>query len=132
MRVNVNVYLPDDLARRAKEAKLPFSRLLREAVSIELERRKDVTETLQMSYETYLDLADGDGHRYQGKLTGRQIAMEGKIRVFVTDDERVLLYDGDVLGYRLIEDPVVDLRFLNRGAYVVAMQMLGLSPIVDL
>jgi post-segregation antitoxin (ccd killing protein) len=37
--MNINAYLPDELGRRAKEAGLNLSGLLREAVVAELERR---------------------------------------------------------------------------------------------
>jgi hypothetical protein len=132
MRMNINVYLPNELAERAKAADLPFSRLLRAAVRGELERRTEMSNTLQNSYESFIDLEDENGRRYQGKIVGKLIASDSKRRVYLTNDERVLVYEADELRYWEAKNPVADLRLLEGRAYFDAMHGIGESPIVEL
>lgn len=45
--MNVNVYLPDELGKRAKEAKLPLSRMLQKAIKRELDDLTTYREALE-------------------------------------------------------------------------------------
>jgi len=133
--VDITVYLPDEIGARAKEADLPFSRLLRAAVEEELNRREAVVETLTDSSEyEVLNLEDNEGRLYTGRLVGTMIA-EGRNDVFVylTDDERVLVHDNRHSKVHEIEDEEAELReWLEEEQYVEAMNALGLQPVVDL
>jgi hypothetical protein len=40
--MDITVYLPDELGRAAKEAELPLSQLLRDAVAAQLDRRPEI------------------------------------------------------------------------------------------
>jgi len=42
--MNITVYLPDDIGKQAKEAGLPFSRLLRKAVESELAKLAEIDQ----------------------------------------------------------------------------------------
>ena len=133
--MDVTVYLQDELGARAKG--LPrgtLSRLLRDALTDELERRDAMAKTLT-EVETYeLELEDGDGHRYKGRVTGKQIAgwEDDRWEVFLTVDERVILYDARELRYDELNDPAADLSDLPNAVYIEAMQALGEKPVIDL
>ena len=56
----------------------------------------------------------------------------------VTEDERVIVYDGKRSQYWIVEDPEVDLRGwlegggLGPAVYSDAMLALGLRPVIDI
>jgi hypothetical protein len=133
--MNINVYLPDDLGRRAKEAELPLSRLLQAAVADELERRHAMAGTLSETQTYEVDVENDDGKIYTGRITGTRIAEDYRndTQVFATDDDRVIVYDGEKRRHYVIDDPAQDLRgWLAEDTYVAAMSSLGLKPIIDL
>jgi hypothetical protein len=134
--VDFTVYLPDEIGQRAKE--LPrgtLSQLFRQAVIDELKRRNAVSETLNKG-ETYeVPLMDDEGNHYEGRITGKEIAYEPlrDISVYLTDDKRVIVHDGDNLQYRIIDDPVDQLRgWLPPALYADALYALGEKPVVHL
>jgi hypothetical protein len=133
--MNVNLYLPDDLGKRAKDAELPLSRLLQVAVTTELGRRAAVSKTLAEPQTFELTLEDHDGHIYTGRVTGACIAesRHGEVSVFLTDDERVIVYEDDRRQYHVIDD-VHNLRdwLTDDAAYCDALEALGETPIVDI
>jgi hypothetical protein len=133
--MNINLYLPDDVGQRAKDEQLPFSQLLREAVLNELERRETMKATLKApeTYEVYIENDDGRG--FTGRITGASIAYDDRseVEVFLTADERVLVYDGTKSRYYELVEPVEDLRnWLPKAAYADAVTALGQKPIIDL
>src|SRR5262245_28047518 len=136
--MNVNVYLPDDLGKRAKRADLAFSQLLRDAVTAELERREAMASTLTDDPQTFeLELEDKDGFTYKGRITGKLITSEerGGLDVYLTEDERVILYYGERLDYWELDDPEYELRDeLEMGTYREACAALGIKPniVVDI
>ena len=92
--MNVNLYLPDDLGARAKEAELPLSHLLQGAVVDELERRAMISNTLTEPQTFELQLEDEEGRSYTGRITGSLIATgRGDVELYLLDDERVIGYD---------------------------------------
>ncbi len=148
--VNITVYLPDELGAKAKAAELPLSRLLRAAVEDELERRDTVEKTLSETQTYELEVLDEEDRPYTGRLKGKIIASddtrtpvacedpgfmarERRSTVYMTDDERVIVYDEDDGKIWPQEDPEEDLRsWLGPGAYAEAMHALGLKPVIDL
>lgn len=131
--MDITVYLPDEIGRRAKAAELPLSRMLRDAVIQELERQDAVTKTLTDPQTFELDLEDRDGNAYTGRITGAKIADDRDVTIYLTDDERVIAYEADKGRYDVVDDPESDLANWLRGdAYLEAMNALGLKPIVDL
>lgn len=95
----------------------------------------DTLET-QKLYE--LELQDGDGREYIGRITGTLIAYDGdaQVQVFLTDDERVIAYDEDKREHYELEqwDLVEGLRNLLRSdeAYAEALHALGEKPVRDI
>lgn len=132
--MDVTIYLPDEIGTWAKENKLKLSRLLRDAVTAERERRRIMAETLSdvETHEVFLE--DKDGRTYTGRITGRLIADDpGDIEVYLTVDERVLVYDGGRSEYWVLNNPVEQLRgWLTDAAYFEAITALGETPVVDL
>jgi post-segregation antitoxin (ccd killing protein) len=125
--MNVNVYLPDDLGKRAKDADIPFSQLLRDAVVTELERREAMAQTLTKTETIQLELEDRDGNAYTGRFTGTIIDGNDTSSIYLTDDERVIFYDSNKLEYWIIEDPETDLE-----GWPNALSALGIKPVIDI
>ena len=131
--MDITVYLPDEIGKRAKKAGLNLSGLLRTAVTEELEMIEARAETLNDPRTFDVGLEDEEGHFYIGRVTGALIAQDGDTQVFLTEDERVLLYDYDNSKCRPIDDPESALRdALGDGAYFEAMIALGETPVIDL
>jgi hypothetical protein len=136
--VDVTVYLPDELGKKAKQAEINLSRTLRDAVTEELDRRKTMANTLQASEVHELELEDQDGRSYTGRITGALIASGGRdleYEVFLAQDGRVILHDSDRHQYEELQDPEEDLagwRESSPGAYADAMRALGIRPVIDL
>jgi hypothetical protein len=138
--MNINVYLPDDLGKQAKDAELPLSRLLREAVKDELERKAMITKALAEPQTFELRLEDGDGRAFTGRITGTLIATgHDEVELYLTDSKRVIGYDPNRLKYwELGQEHTVpfeeELRdFLgDDSAYIDAIHALGEKPVIDL
>jgi hypothetical protein len=134
--VDITVYLPDEIGAQAKAADLNLSRMLRDAVTDELDRRTTVETTLDGAHEIKFELVDDEGGSYIGRITGRIIAddsdRERGVCVYLTDDERIIAhseYDGKYWQ----PDNAEDLRpHLSAGAYVDACKALGVDAVVDL
>jgi len=126
--MNLNAYLPDDLGKRAKDANLPFSQLLRDAVVRELERREAMAQSLTKSRTVELELTDKKGYSYTGRFVGTLIDSDDLGReVYLTEDERVIFYDGDKEDYGIVEDAEAELR-----DWPEALSALGIKPVVDI
>jgi hypothetical protein len=137
--MNFNVYLPDELGVRVKEAKaaglLRPSEVFREAIEAALQRRTMMSTTLEdpETYEVYVE--DADGRSYTGRITGVSIASDDRtdVEIFLTTDERVIAYDGGKSTYFVLDDPVEQLRgWLPASLYAQAVEALGETPIIDL
>ena len=52
--------------------------------------------TLEETQVHEVGIEDEEGRNYKGRITGTQIAYEerGEVSVFLTEDERVIVYDG--------------------------------------
>jgi hypothetical protein len=134
--VDITVYLPDELGKRAKANDLNLSRMLRDAVTNDLARRDAVKDALS-STETYeLDLIDREGRGYTGRIKGKLIAGAPGVSVYLTDDERVIVHDEDRSEYHELEDhPAEYLRNWfprDPGAYAEACEALGVKAVIDL
>jgi hypothetical protein len=132
--MDITVYLPDELGQRAKTAELNLSRLLRDAVTDELERRAAVSSTLKDAQEYLLDLEDDEGRSYVGRLTGVRLSAAGEFGgVYLADDQRVLLHDSERGRLWEIDYPETELRdHLDDDDYIDAMNALGHKPIIDI
>ena len=131
--MDITVYLPDELGGKAKEAELPFSRLLRGAVEEELERQATMKLTLKNAGPCELHLEDEEGRPYVGQFVGTSVVEDRDVQVFVTEDERVLLYDASKMQVHEIDDAQEELRdWLWDPAYAEAGHALGFPVIVEL
>jgi hypothetical protein len=136
--MNLKVYLPDAIGEQAKAAGLNLSRLLRDAVSDELERRTAMSETLTKQQVHEVEIVEDEGS-YTGRITGTRIGNyvvrggKGLLAVYVTDDERVIVYDTERCKYWQVDDPQQELSDeLAPADYADAMKVLGLKAIIDL
>jgi hypothetical protein len=132
--MDITVYLPDEIGERAKAAGLNLSRLLRDAAQTELERRAVIATTLGQATEHLLDLEDEGGTPYTGRITGTVIARDDSGTVYLTTDERVILYDFDKLEHWEIDFdfPEVSVEDQLGDLYVEVMRALGKNPVIDL
>lgn len=130
--MDITVYLPDEIGARAKEAGLNLSGLLRAAVVEELERSDTVAQTLSEPQVYEVDLVDDEGRLYTGRITGAQLAEDDRREVFLTEDERLLFYDGRKLAYWEVDDPEDLEDQLSPGAWAEVCHALGITPTVDL
>jgi post-segregation antitoxin (ccd killing protein) len=131
--VDITIYLPDDIAQRAKKQNVNLSRLLRDAL-VEKFRVEDImAETLEGASEIKLKLENENGRMYTGRITGKMIASGNRVEVYLTEDERVIVYDFDNLKY-WVEDWETDLEALigDRDVYVEAMDALGREVTIDI
>jgi post-segregation antitoxin (ccd killing protein) len=122
------VCLPDDLGKQAKDANIPFSQLLRDAVADEMKRRATMAKALTDSKVIKLELIDENGNPYTGRFTGTLIASDDKwYEVYLTDDERVIFYDSKAAEYSIVDDPEKELS-----DWPDALEALGIKPVVDI
>jgi hypothetical protein len=132
--MDIKTYLPDALGERAKERGLNLSRLLRDAVTKELETMDTMEKTLTGLREIEIEVQSRDGD-YIGRFVGREIAYSDReeVAVFLTEDQRVILYHSGNRDYRVLENPVQDLRDqLTPELYADAMRALGERPVIDI
>jgi post-segregation antitoxin (ccd killing protein) len=154
--VDITVYLPDEIGQRAKAEELKLSRMLREAVERELDRRDHMTRLLEdgepQVYEVHIHSTEGraqDGLMISGRITGRRIAGDGeRVSVYLTTDRRVLVHDESTASYERIDDPPAELvpkltAWLadelrmdgdptNAETLYEACEALGVQPVIDL
>jgi hypothetical protein len=93
-----------------------------------------VSATLEEAEEQTLLLEDSDGREYRGRFIGTLICEEqgdGTL-VYLTDDERVIVYEPGRSRYWEVQDPEHDLEFLNQTGYFDALSALGITPTVDI
>lgn len=132
--MDFNVYLPDALGERVKrEQGLNMSRIFRDAITHELDRRQAMSNTLGHMSTIELRLETKDGAAYIGRFDGVPIAEDRNVSVYLADDERVILYDEKKGKHWVLDNPVDELREeLGDEAYLDAMGALGETAVVDL
>ena len=137
--MNHNVYLPDDVSERAKEAGLNLSGMLRATIVEELERRTAVSEALAETQEYSIEgLEDDEGRPYTGLVVGKEIAISERTGsvVYLTDDERVIIHDAEdrkIHQFEDHEDLLTAARESRDGEmYADAARALGLTPVINL
>jgi uncharacterized protein YmfQ (DUF2313 family) len=126
--VDITIYLPDELGQWAKAEGLNLSRMLRDAITNEQHRRDAVNKTLDNVKVHELPLEDGR----VGRLTGKLIADDGRWTVYLTEDERVLVYDQRAERVDEVQNPQEELRGLDGEAYAAVADAFGFRAIVDL
>lgn len=141
--MNITVYLPDELGHRAKEAELPFSRLLRDAVTEELQRvaeLKHLEETNEAEFRTYsLKVSESDGDLWIARIQAKRIVATDGLDIFHTDKDDIVIYGCHSRAFQIYNahDKEHISAFLKKIApsddeYVQVAKKLGLIRIVDL
>ena len=75
---------------------------------------------------------EGENGRYTGRITGREIDCVDSVSVYLTDDERVIVYDANPMSVEKYESTDEALLDLEPGTFVAAYKALGVQPVVDL
>src|SRR5205809_5294372 len=121
--MDITIYLPDELGKWAKESDLPLSRMLRDAVEAERDRRKAVDSTLAEAATFDLDVEDRDGNSYTARIHGALIAGPeySPIEVYLGKDEKVYVYDQSKLYEDVSREDLRDWIGSDRAAYSEAM-----------
>jgi len=141
--MNITVYLPDELGHRAKDAELPFSRLLRDAVTEELQRvaeLKRLEETSEAEVRTYtLKVPEKNGDDWLARIRAKRIVATDGLDVFHTDKDDIVIYGCHSGAFQIYNshDKENISSFLKKIApsadeYVHVAKSLGLIRIVDL
>lgn len=137
--MKVSVYLPDEMGQKAKDLGLPFSQLLRRAVEYEMQEFCFTQAALNEGggvAEYKLDLVDGDGNSYVGKLTGKLVWQIDEIAVYLTEDVRIIVYNKGERRYTEIDDVEEAQAFFENAVpkadFVVLMNKLGGRAEVEL
>lgn len=130
--MDITVYLPDELGERAKEADLPFSRLLRSAVQRELAHRSAAQDMEGDMDRRELEVEDSTGP-VTYRVTAATVARSGNAEVLLHPTGSVYVYDSSKLTLRELENPVEELRGMLDGSdYRKACEALGVRPVIDL
>lgn len=124
--MKINAYLPDDIGKQAKDAELPLSGMLRQAVQDELLRREAVAHLTQAFRVFELDLENDIG-RYTGRLTGVQLDEN----VYFTDDERLIYHDQNKV-IEITNEDNIGCYFSDADIYQIAMGKIGKRAVIGL
>lgn len=130
---DTTVYLPETMKEWAKANKVNLSRVLREALGQLRREEQEMESTLKGAKLVKLAIED-QGRTYIVRFTGVLLAENrAGAQVYLTDDERVVIYEPDHQRYHEVEDAEAELGdWLESDAYVDTMNSLGISPEVDL
>jgi len=133
VRKDTTVYLPDTMKDWAKANKVNMSRLLRDAIEQLRREEQEVESTLKGAKPVKLGIQDG-ARTYTLRFTGVLLAENrAGSEVYLTDDERIVIYEPEHERYHEVDDAEEELRdWLEPDTYVDAMNSLGISPEVDL
>jgi hypothetical protein len=129
--VDITVYLPDEIARRAKDKDFNLSRMLRNAVELRLREERAMATTLESATEIRLDLEDGT----IGRFTGKKIAEGHDVEVYLSEAGKVVVYESDKQRHHVVMVPEDDLASWlphDPEEYAAAMRAVGLTPVIDL
>jgi len=139
--MDINVYLPDELGARAKEAGVKFSALLRDAVTDELARREAIERARDGMTEQNIDLDDYSGNPLRLRFTGKSVGGDSGVEVYLTDAGKVVVVleedyltfeDVDLFSEWVAEPTRDNLGRSAEEALRVALAELGGRRVVDL
>jgi hypothetical protein len=133
--VDITVYLPDEVAQRAKAQNVNLSRVLRDALTTQFAEEDAVKATLEQASMVTLELRTDEGRAYRGRMEATLIGEDA-----ATDTAIYLRRSGEVIAYReedrqfrTVADPASELvAVLPTNDYIAAMDALGIVPEVDL
>jgi hypothetical protein len=145
---DVTVSLSPELRQRAKDEGINLSRTLRGALENELDRIDAMNNALTdvQAYLVEMDTSDGEEKVvYTGRITGKLIAGDAQLGIYLTSDKRVLGYQGPSFSEdktaicKRLDEPAEDLaanvgHWLRWSSVSVldACAALGVRAVIDL
>ncbi len=133
--MDITVYLPDDVAQRAKAGNVNLSRVLRDALTAQFTEEDAVKATLDEAGTVTLELRTDDGRAYRGRMQAALLgeSPEKATAVYLRRTGEVVAYRAEERSLRPVDDPASELfAVLPTDRYFAAMDALGLVPEVDL
>jgi hypothetical protein len=143
--MDITIYLPDEIGQWAKDKGLGLSRMLRDAVIEEQDRRQAIADSQDGMTETIIDTTNRYGEPGERlRFTGKEISgYPGCVTVYLTEAGQVLMVDSDYERYETFPgreefDDWVNAYNRDSGGQANervlsdALTALGLSVIVDI
>jgi hypothetical protein len=133
--VDITVYLPDDVAQRAKARSINLSRVLRDALTAQFSEEDAVEATLGQAASVTLELRTDDGRAYRGRMEAALLgeSAHAETAVYLRRTGEVVAYRAEDRSLRTVADPASELfAVLPTDRYFAAMDALGLVPEIDL
>lgn len=133
--MDITVYLPDEVAQRAKAQNVNLSRVLRDALTAQFAEEDAVSATLEKARTVTLELKTEEGRDYRGRMKATLIGKDvvGGTDVYLRQGGEVITYRSEDRRFLTVADPATELlAVLPTGEYIAAMDALGIMPEVDL
>ena len=133
--MDITVYLPDEVAQRAKAQNVNLSRVLRDALTAQFAEEDAVSATLEQASTVTLELRTDEGRPYRGRMEATLIGGEATTgtAVYLRRNAEVIAYREEDRRFRTVADPASELAaVLPTNEYIAAMDALGIVPEVDL
>jgi hypothetical protein len=133
--VDITVYLPDEVAQRAKAQNVNLSRVLRDALTAQFAEEDAVSTTLEDARTVTLELRTEEGRVYRGRMEATLIGkgVRSGAEVYLRQSGEVITYRSEDRRFRTVDDPASELlAVLPTDEYIAAMDALGIVPEVDL
>jgi hypothetical protein len=133
--VDITVYLPDEVAQRAKAQNVNLSRVLRDALTTQFTEEDAVIATLEKARTVTLELKTEEGRIYRGRMEATLIGKDAGTGtdVYLRQSGQVITYRSEDRRFLTVADPANELlAVLPTDEYIAAMDALGIMPEVDL
>lgn len=133
--MDITVYLPDEVAQRAKAQNVNLSRVLRDALTAQFAEEDAVSATLEKTRTVTLELKTDEGRAYRGRMEATLIGKDATtgIAVYLRRSGEVITYRSEDRRFATVANPANELvAVLSTGEYIAAMDALGIMPEVDL
>lgn len=133
--MDITVYLPDEIAQRAKAQNVNLSRVLRDALTAQFTEEDAVSATLEGARTITLELRSDEGRAYRGRMEATLLgeSADGATAVYLRRSGEVIAYRAGDRAFRAVEDPASELfAILPADRYFAAMDALGIVPEIDL
>ncbi len=133
--MDITVYLPDDIAQRAKAQNVNLSRVLRDALTAQFAKEDAVSATLEEARKVSLELRTEEGRPYRGSMDATLIGEDATAgtAVYLRLNGEVICYRPDDRQFWTLTDPERELlTLLPTAQYIAAMDAIGIVPEVDL
>jgi len=133
--VDITVYLPDEVAQRAKAQNVTLSRVLRDALTAQFAQEDAVSTTLEKARTVTLELTTEEGRAYRGRMEATLIGTDVRsgTDVYLRRSGEVITYRSEEHRFRAVADPANELlAVLPTGEYIAALDALGIVAEVDL